>query len=66
MYHQKNEERWWEMYLATLPLNEQSFDEWRKGSTKNISTQPKDITKEYIETAKNKAQNILSNFNPLK
>ncbi len=66
MYHQKTEEKWWEMYLATLPLNEQSYDDWRKASTKESASLSDIYTKEYVETAKNKAQNILDNFNPLK
>ena len=67
LYHLKNEDRWWEMYLATLPLNDKSYDEWKKQSTKgNKATSTDEITKEYVETAIEKSKNILSNFNPLK
>lgn len=67
LYHQKNEERWWEMYLATLPMNDKSFDDWRREAQKGQPTNSSNsLTKSEIEVAKNKAENILSNFNPYK
>lgn len=69
LYHIKNEEKWWEMYLATLPLNEKSYDEWKKESLKGSDlsiNKSEELSVEYVETAIKKSQDILSNFNPLK
>lgn len=56
------------MYLATLPLNSKSYEEWKKEIIKEQLSNSNNIslTKKEIETAKNKAENILSNFNPYK
>lgn len=67
LFNQQKEERWWELYLATLPLNEKTYECWRKEMEKEISTKPTNssLTKKEIEASINKAQNILDNFNPL-
>lgn len=63
------EEKWWNMYLATLPLNEKSYEDWKNelkyGSNKNLG-HVKELSKNEIETAVKNANSILSNFNPLK
>lgn len=56
------------MYLATLPYNEKSYEVWKKELQQEWSSNSNNIslTKKEIETAKNKAEHILSNFNPYK
>lgn len=56
------------MYLSTLPYNDKSYEEWKKelqqgqpSNSNNVS-----LTTKELETAKYKAENILSNFNPYK
>ena len=67
LFNLKNEDRLWELYLATIPLNDKSYEDWKKENVKNNKTSvEKEITTEYVETAIKKSQNILSNFNPLK
>lgn len=67
IYKQRKEERYWELYLATLPLNEKSYEDWRKDMKKGSSDQTNNsVTKTDVETAINQSKSILSNFNPLK
>lgn len=66
LIERKNEDRWWEMYLATLPLNEMSYEDWKKASLNNSSKKEKSLSKKEVETTVNKSQQILSNFKPLK
>lgn len=67
LYRQKSEEKWWEMYLATLPMNDKSFEEWRREALKGRPTNSNNsLSKKEVEVAKNKAENMLCNFNPYK
>lgn len=67
MQKQQAEEKYWEMYLASMPFVEVSYNEWRKGINKGSSVQTNNsFTKKDIETAINQSKSILSNFNPLK
>ena len=60
---QNNEDKYWEMYLATLPLNEKSYDEWRKEGEK-VKSENSTITKDEAENIAQNSQNILSGFKP--
>ena len=65
LFKQVNEEKWWSLYLATLPLNEKSFEEWKKesqGGTTRISSNP--TSKVDAEETIKKSKNILSGFKP--
>lgn len=61
----KDEEKWWNLYLATLPLNDKSYDEWKKecqGNSKNNETT--NLSKDEIDTVIKNSQDILSGFKP--
>lgn len=65
IYEQTNEEKYWEMYLATLPLNEKSYTEWKKDVTGNKqASNNTNFTKENADTVIQNSQNILSGFKP--
>lgn len=63
----EKDEKWWEMYLATLPLNDKPFIEWKNeqiyGNRKGVNTF-KELNKDEIETAVKNANSILDNFTP--
>ena len=63
----EREEKWWEMYLGTLPLNDKSFDDWKceqmYGTKRNVGTIT-ELKQEEIETAVNQANSILNSFTP--
>lgn len=63
LLEQKNEDRYWEMYLATLPLNDKSYEDWRKESASNTK-ENSDITIDQAENIAQNSQNILSGFKP--
>ena len=63
---QTQEEKWWELYLATLPLNEKPYEEWKKESQKSSNKTGSNILTSKIdaeETIK-KSKDILSGFKP--
>ncbi len=62
LFKQYNEDKYWEMYLATLPLNDKSYDEWRKESEK--VNNENSITKDEARNIAQNSQNILSGFKP--
>lgn len=55
------------MYLATLPLNDKTYEKWKKELQQGIMENSDNISlnKNEIEAAKKNAENILNNFNPL-
>lgn len=61
------DDKWWEMYLATLPLNDKSFMDWKNeqlyGNKKGVDTFT-ELNNEEIETAVKNANSILENFTP--
>lgn len=62
---QKNEDRWWELYLATLPLNDKSYEDWKKESQGNkISHESTNYSKDDLDTIIKNSQDILSGFKP--
>lgn len=55
------------MYLATVPMNDKSYDDWRKEMREGTPTSNDvSLTRKEVETSINKAEKILSNFNPYK
>lgn len=63
VFKQTQEEKWWELYLATLPLNEKSYDAWKKemqGATNNVASTMQIDAQQVIK----KSQDILSGFKP--
>ena len=66
LIEQTQEEKWWELYLATLPLNERPYAEWKKESQGNTNKSNFSILTSKIdaeETIK-KSKDILSGFKP--
>ena len=66
LYEKSQEDKWWQMYLATLPLNDKSYQDWKKemqgtSLSKNDSS---DLTKEEVDTIVEKSKDILSGFKP--
>ncbi|MCI8654969.1 MAG: hypothetical protein HFJ48_03730 [Clostridia bacterium] len=61
----QDEEKLWEMYLATAIINEKSFEEWKKEilGTKN-KTNYKAMTKKEYEKTIQKSEEILRGFKP--
>jgi hypothetical protein len=64
IHKQSQEEKWWEMYLATLPLNDKSFIDWKAENSKSETTTNSNITKDDLDTIIENSQNILSGFKP--
>lgn len=63
----EKEEKWWELYLGTLPLNDLSYEDWKNEQMYGTKKGVKAITElkqEEIETAVNHANSILNNFTP--
>ncbi len=65
---EENDKKMWEMYLHTLPYNEQTFEDWKKEIIKddienNINSTMTE--KEYDATIK-KSKDILKSFKPPK
>lgn len=65
IYKQKEEEKIWQLYLS-IPIKEQSYDEWKYEITsKNQELEkPNFEVAEDIEEIKNKSRNMLKNFKP--
>lgn len=65
LIEQKLEDKWWELYLATLPLNDKSYEDWKKESQGNkISNNNSNYSKDDVDTIVKNSQNILSGFKP--
>ncbi len=65
VYKQSQEDKWWELYLATLPLNEKSYDDWKKEMQGQTRHQTNEVTSKVdAEKIIEKSQNILSGFKP--
>lgn len=64
IYEQSQEEKWWEMYLATLPLNDKSYVDWKKESQGMKNTENTNLTNEDLDTIVENSRNILSGFKP--
>lgn len=62
MYEQIDEERYWEIYLRTLPFNQYSFDEWRMHGTEG--KKDTSCSKESLKATIQKSQDILKGFRP--
>lgn len=60
-----DEEKLWEVYLASIYVNQKSFDDWKKELTKDSSNEnvPK-MSKKEIDATIKKSQEILSGFKP--
>ncbi len=63
MVKQDDEDRMWQLYLHSNKLvsPEKSFNDWKE-SVMTASQQRKPMSKSELKAAKNKADNILSNF----
>lgn len=61
----QDEEKMWEMYLATLPYNNKSFNEWKQ-ETLGAGTKRKKqkMSKKEIDATIKKSQDILRGFKP--
>lgn len=65
LLEQVKEEKWWELYLATLPLNDKPYNEWKKESQgTNAKLSNNTSTKIDAEETIRKSKNILSGFKP--
>ena len=62
----RDDDMLWEMYLATLPHNEKSFNNWRQEILKTTNKQQnvKIMSKKEIDATIKKSQEILSGFKP--
>lgn len=61
----QDEEKLWEMYLATLPQNEKSFNDWKKEiSVSNKRTMTNNMSRKEIDATIQKSQEILRGFKP--
>ena len=55
----------WDYYLSNNPMNNKSFEDWKKETqTKQEAQTP--LSKAQVGATVEKSQNILKNFNPLK
>ena len=65
IYEQTNEDKYWQMYLSTLPLNDKSYNDWKKEVKGGTSTSnDTNFTKEDADTVIKNSQDILSGFKP--
>lgn len=65
LYEQVEEEKWWNLYLATLPLNDKSYQDWKKDMQGGTSiSRTENTTKIDVDTVIQNSQNILSGFKP--
>lgn len=73
IFKEDENEKLWDLYLHTLPLNEKSFEDWKNGiiaSPSNVTEMNVDktanMTKEEVDATIQKTQKILRNFKPPK
>ena len=60
-----DEEKLWEVYLASIYVNQKSFDDWKKELTENNSNvNMSKMSKREIDATIKKSQEILSGFKP--
>ena len=64
IYKQVDEEKLWQLYLS-IPMKEQSYLEW-KNEILSKNEEPSFEVAEDINEVKDKARNILKNYNPNK
>lgn len=58
------DEKSWDYYLSNNPMNNKSFEDWKKETqTKHLAQKP--LSKEQVVATVEKSQNILKNFKPL-
>ena len=55
----------WDYYLSNNPMNNKSFEDWKKENITQARNQ-KPMSKTQVDATVEKSQNILKNFNPLK
>lgn len=60
----QDEEMLWEMYLATLPFNEKTFNDWKDGIAGSNNTKVTKMSKKEIDATIKKAEEILRGFKP--
>lgn len=61
----KDEEMLWDMYLATLPYNDKSFNDWKQETLKtNKKQNVQTMSKREIDATIQKSQDILRGFKP--
>lgn len=61
----QDEEMMWEMYLATLPYNEKTFNEWKEeNGTIDTTKEVQKMSKREFDATIQKAQDILREFKP--
>lgn len=58
-----DEEKLWEVYLASIYVNQKSFDDWKKEIRKESIDVPR-MSKREIDATIKKSQEILSGFKP--
>lgn len=58
------DEKAWEYYLSNNPMNNKSFEDWKKDTQKQAQAQ-KPMSKAQVDATVEKSQNILKNFKPL-
>lgn len=63
MIRQTDEDRLWEMYLATAVIQDKSFEDWKAGITTNREEQ-EPVTECTPEEAVVHAEGILAGFKP--
>ena len=60
-----DEEKLWEVYLASIYVNTKSFDDWKKELSKNkLNENIQKMSKKEIDATINKSKEILSGFKP--
>ncbi|MCM1057734.1 MAG: hypothetical protein NC517_09015 [Firmicutes bacterium] len=65
MIRQTDEDRLWEMYLATAVMQDKSFEDWKAGITTNRNREEQEPVTEYTpEEAVKRAEGILAGFKP--
>ena len=63
IYETTQEEKMWNFYLSNNPMNNKSYDEWKKEAQRKAHTQ-KPMSREEVEATVEKSQNILKDFVP--
>ena len=63
IYETQQEEKMWAFYLSNNPMNNKSYDEWKKEARRQVEIN-KPMSKAQIVATVEKSQNILKNFKP--
>ncbi len=65
LIRKQDEDKLWEMYLATLPYNSKSFNDWKDETLgKGIKNVNVKMNKKEIDATIKKSQDILRGFKP--